>query len=207
MSYTSKVVPTLWVKEWYDRVAGAYHEYRDHLNSFDDAERRRYLPRSLQGTKVLDLWAWDGRTFDRFQDVGFAQYWAADISADLLALHPQQEGVETFVVDLEDERPWNEQSVDVVTSFFVIEHIADIQHVAESVAKILRDDGVWIMTYFPQRKEWTHGQWQDAFKIKLHYHRYEDIEEAMCMAWLEVHEMDLLDDGVTVGKVYAGVKK
>lgn len=85
-------------------------------------------------------------------------------------------------MDLEETWPWMDRSADVVTSFFLLEHIADLQDFADSVDRVLTDTGVWIFTYFPQRKERTHGQGADAFKIQLHYHRYEDIEEAMRMA-------------------------
>ncbi|USN57043.1 MAG: methyltransferase domain-containing protein [Candidatus Peribacteria bacterium] len=100
----------------------------------------------------------------------------------MLGLHPQGDRIESFVVDLEEEWPWVEKSADVVTSFFLLEHIADLQHLADSIERVLTDTGVWIFTYFPQRREWVHGQGEDAFKIKIHYHRYEDIEEAMRMA-------------------------
>jgi ubiquinone/menaquinone biosynthesis C-methylase UbiE len=86
------------------------------------------------------------------------------------------------VVDVEQDRPWANGSVDVVTSFFVLEHIQDLQHLSDAVERVLTEMGVWIFTYFPQRKEWTHGQGQDAFKIQLHYHRYEEIEKAMQQA-------------------------
>lgn len=109
-------------------------------------------------------------------------------------------------MDMEEDRPRSTGDFDVVTSFFVLEHIEDIQHVADEVSRVMTATGVWIFTHFPQRRERIHGHGQDAFKIELHHHRYEEIVSAMELAGFEVHEMDLLDDGRVVGKVYAGVK-
>ncbi len=181
------------------------------------------MPRSLRGATILDIGAGDGRTFHWFADEGFEHYYAVDISRDLLAHHPQSKGVELFVRDVEEEWPRDDKSIDVVTSFFVLEHIEDLQHLADSVERVLTDTGVWIFTYFPQRREFIHSVEvekekktkgekvqvkydEEKFKIQMYCHRYEEIEEAMSRAGLEVHSMDLSDSDGVIGRVYAGVK-
>jgi ubiquinone/menaquinone biosynthesis C-methylase UbiE len=204
MSYDHKVIPTMDVKEWYDRIAGSYHEYHKRLDGFDHAEWRRYLPRNMDGITILDLGAGDGRTYSRFADSGYGRYIAADISEDLLTLHPLWPAIEQLVADISEDLPVEDDSIDLVTTFFTLEHVADIEHLASEVSRVLAPGGRWIFTYFPQRREYVHRDGVKRFKINTIYHRYEDIDAALESARLRIHTMDLMDDGHTIGRVYCG---
>jgi ubiquinone/menaquinone biosynthesis C-methylase UbiE len=60
-------------------------------------------------------------------------YTACDIASKLLAQHPKSnksnkniKSINTVVCDLETTLPFEDESFDMVTSFFVLEHIGDL---------------------------------------------------------------------------------
>jgi len=65
------------------------------------------------------------------------RYVACDIADQLLNKHPGK-NVEKFVCDLEDTLPFDDESFDLATSFFVLEHIEDIETLFSEVYRILK---------------------------------------------------------------------
>jgi ubiquinone/menaquinone biosynthesis C-methylase UbiE len=68
--------------------------------------------------------------YKHFDNIKLNSYTACDISSKLLALHPKgskiNKNTKTVVCDLENILPFNDESFDIATSFFVLEHISDI---------------------------------------------------------------------------------
>jgi ubiquinone/menaquinone biosynthesis C-methylase UbiE len=68
-----------------------------------------------------------------------ARYVACDIAEKLLSRHPNNAGkVEKVICDLEDTLPFDDESFDLATSFFVLEHIEDIESLFNEVYRILK---------------------------------------------------------------------
>jgi ubiquinone/menaquinone biosynthesis C-methylase UbiE len=155
---------------------------------------------------VVDIGAGDGRTYRRFQELGYGSYTAVDMCQKLLDRHPGANDVRRVQCDLSHWLALEDESADVITSFFIIEHIEDIQWLIEEIMRVLRQDGVWILTYFPQRRPYLHQIDGEQFKITQYYHRYEDIEQVISQTWAQLYTTDLLDEWVVIGKVFAIVK-
>ena len=62
---------------------------------------------------------------------------ACDVSPALLALHPGK-SVERVEADLEEVLPFADESFDVVTSFFVLEHVEDLKGLYWEVSRVLK---------------------------------------------------------------------
>ena len=83
--------------------------------------------------------AGDGRMFKYLSPLKPERYVACDIAEKLLSRHPNNAGrVEKVVCDLEDTLPFDDESFDLATSFFVLEHIEDVEHLFNEVYRILK---------------------------------------------------------------------
>lgn len=89
---------------------------------------------------IIDIGAGDGRIYKILQgkNYTFNSYTACDISEKLLHLHPDAGRVKKIVCDLEDTLPLEDQSFDLAFSFFVLEHISDLNHLFMEMERILK---------------------------------------------------------------------
>lgn len=206
MSYNSKHVEILDPKTGYDLVADQYQNFHNHLDSFCDLEIQRYLPRNCNNIDIVDLWAGDGRIFKYFENVNYRKYVACDISEKLLDKHPSNWlKVQKIVCDLEQDLPFDDESFDVATSFFVIEHISDLQKFFGEVYRILKDWWRRIIWYFLQRKEFEWEAWKGKdhkkFKIQQYRYRLEEIQEAAEYNFFKFSYQEIVEDWVLIGYI------
>lgn len=177
MWYDSKHIKILEPKEWYNLIAKEYNQYHDHLTSFDKWFFLTLLPRDSKNLDLIDLGAWDGRIYNilQRQNYEFHTYTACDISEKLLANHKWS--IKKVVCDLEQALLFWDQSFDLAFSFFVLEHIADLDHLFMELERILRPGGKRIIGHFLQRREFIWKKDSQWFKIMLYKHRLQDIEK------------------------------
>jgi len=175
MWYDSSHIAILDPQIWYDLVADQYHDFHDHLDSFEKWTFTRFLPRDKKNLDIIDLWAGDWRLYKYLNQLNPEKYVACDISSKLLAKHPWKI-VEKIVCDLEWKLPFENDSFDLVTSFFVLEHIADLENLFSETYRILRPGWRFLIWYFLQRREFIRKQWKEKFKIRLYNHRVEELK-------------------------------
>mgnify|MGYP002398286978 CR=1 FL=1 len=183
MSYKQKHTEILDSETWYNLVANQYKDYHKHLDSFYDLDIERFLPRDNDELDIVDLWAGDGRMFKHFSNVNFRKYVACDIAPKLLEHHPKKWlKVQKVVCDLETTLPFDDNEFDIAMSFFVIEHISDIQSMLWEVYRILKPGWKLLIGHFLQRREfeWSVWTWDQnkRFKIKQYRYRIDEIKEA-----------------------------
>ena len=135
MSYNQKHILIHDPKTGYNTIADQYGAYHKHLDSFEKGVFVKYLPRK-ENISLIDLGAGDGRLHKYLSPLKPARYVACDIAEKLLSKHPGT--VEKVVCDLEDTLPFNDESFDLATSFFVLEHIEDIDMLFSEVYRILK---------------------------------------------------------------------
>lgn len=126
MSYNQKHILIHDPKTGYNAIAREYGAYHRHLDSFDKGVFVKFLPRDKEDLHIIDLGAGDGRLYKYLSSLKPARYVACDIAEKLLSKHPGN-NVEKVVCDLEDILPFDDESFDLATSFFVLEHIEDVE--------------------------------------------------------------------------------
>ncbi len=203
MSYNSKHVEVLDPKTWYNLIANQYWDYHKHLDSFCDFEVAKYLPRDCHNIDIIDLWAGDWRVFKYFDGINYRKYVACDISDKILEKHPiNWLKVEKVVCDLESKLPFDNDSFDVATSFFVIEHIEDLKWLFWEVYRILKEEWRRIIWYFLQRKEFEREAWKwkehKKFKIQQYRYRLEEIQEAAEYNFFKFNYQEVVENWVLV---------
>jgi len=175
MWYDSSHISILDPQIWYDLVSDQYHDFHDHLDSFEKWTFTRFLPRDEKNLSIIDLWAGDWRLYKYLNKLNPEKYVACDISSKLLSRHPWK-NVEKIVCDLETPLPFENDSFDLATSFFVLEHIADLENFFSEVYRILRPWWRLIIWHFLQRREFIRKKWKEKFKIRLFNHRVGDLK-------------------------------
>ena len=206
MSYNSKHIEILDPKTWYNLVADQYKNFHNHLDSFCDLDIQRYLPRNCDNIDVIDLWAGDGRVFKYFENINYRKYVACDISEKLLSRHPKVWlKVEKIVCDLENNLLFEDDSFDVATSFFVLEHIKNLKWLFGEVYRILKEEWRRIIWYFLQRREFEReaGQWKEHKKFKIQQYRYrlEEIQESAEYNFFKFDYQEVVENWVLIGYI------
>ncbi|MEI6671816.1 MAG: class I SAM-dependent methyltransferase [bacterium] len=136
MSYNQKHILIHDPETGYNTIAEQYGAYHKHLDSFEKGVFVKFLPRDKENLVIIDLGAGDGRLHKFLAPLKPKKYVACDIAEQLLKRHPGK-NIEKIVCDLEDTLPFDDESFDLATSFFVLEHIEDIDHLFSEVYRIL----------------------------------------------------------------------
>lgn len=198
MSYDQKHILIHDSKTGYNNIADQYGDYHKHLDSFDKGVFVKYLPKQ-EWISLIDLGAGDGRMFKYLSPLKPKRYVACDIAEKLLHKHPG--AIEKIVCDLEDTLPFEDKSFDLATSFFVLEHISDIEHIFTEVYRILKTWWVWIIGHFIQRREFVWKKNKDQFRIEFFNHRIADLEKIAHKNFFATHLVPIRENGHNIGHI------
>lgn len=201
MWYDSKHTQILPPKEGYNLFAAQYGRYHDHLNSFEKWFFLTLLPRKTDYLDVIDLGAGDGRLYKLFQiqNIHFHRYVAFDLAEKLLSRHPSHPEVEKIIGDLEKPLSFGDNTFDLAFSFFVLEHISDIDQLFAEVERILQPWWQWIIGHFIQRREFIWKKWADNYKISFVPHRIQDLEKIAQKNVFKTHTIPIKEKGALLG--------
>lgn len=197
MSYNQKHTEMLSPEEWYNRIATEYGQYHEHLDWFyQDIDIARFVPKDPRAV-FLDLGAGDGRIFNQLKSIPYSRYIACDVSQKLLALHPNS--AEKVLCNLEEPFPFQDEEIDVITSFFVLEHINTIEQFFSEMQRILKPWGRAIIGHFIQRREFLREKDKDKFKIQQNNWRIEDLETYAEQNFFHFHKVEVIEKRVLLG--------
>lgn len=202
MSFKKPVLPVLESKEWYDRLDKSYKQYHTHLNGFDKGVFLRMVPRSLEGMDILELGAWDGRVYEYLKDQSFHRYVVTDISPKLLSRHPKGKNVEKVICDVEQKIPFEDESFDLILSFFMFEHIDNLRDVFEEIHRLLKPGGICVIGHFIHRREFVFRDKEWYFKIRQVRRSFEQLEEFAEWAFLDHSYIDVIERWYVMGRIY-----
>jgi ubiquinone/menaquinone biosynthesis C-methylase UbiE len=205
MAYDKKHIASLEVADGYNKLAKQYKEHHKHLDSFEKGVFLRFLPRDLSKKNVVDLWAWDGRLYRFFDGIKMWSYTACDIASDLLAQHPGKD-VKKVVCDMEGALPFDDGYFAVALSFFVLEHVDNLQWLFQEVHRILEKDGEYIIGHFIQRRQFIHKLDGESFKINHIQHSPEEIRTIATEAGFTVHIEEIYEKTVLIGYILICIK-
>ena len=158
------------------------------------------MPKGKQDLHIIDLGAGDGRLYKFLAPLKPTQYVACDIADKLLKRHPGA-NIEKVVCDLEDTLPFNDESFDVATSFFVLEHIEDVDSLFGEVYRILKSWWILIIGHFIQRREFIWKKDKDQFRIKFFNHRIQDLEKLLKKNFFDLHVVPIREEWNTIGHI------
>ncbi|MFA6255765.1 MAG: class I SAM-dependent methyltransferase [Candidatus Absconditabacterales bacterium] len=200
MSYNQKHILIHDPKTGYNTIAEQYQAYHKHLDSFEKGVFVKFLPRGKENLHIIDLGAGDGRLHKFLAPLKPERYVACDIAEKLLKRHSGK-NVEKIVCNLEDTLPFDDASFDLATSFFVLEHIEDVDSLFGEVYRILKSGGVFIIGHFIQRREFIWKKDKDQFRIKFFNHRIQDLEKLLTKNFFDLHVVPIREEGTIIGHI------
>lgn len=191
MAYDSKHTEILPPEMGYNKTKDEYRKYRSHLNSFYSLDFNRFVPRERNDYRVLDLWAGDWRMYEQLKKINPDGYVACDCAKELLSKHPWR--VKKVVCDLEKNWPFEDESFDLLSAFFLLEHIEDIEHFFLESNRILKPKGQLLIGHFLQRRLFMWSINWERFKIQQFPHTIENLEQEAKNAWFMTWILPLRD--------------
>jgi ubiquinone/menaquinone biosynthesis C-methylase UbiE len=118
-------------------------------------------------------------------------YVACDCAKELLSKHPWR--IKKVVCNLEKDWPFEDESFDLLSAFFLLEHIEDIEHFFSEAYRILKNNGQLIIGHFLQRRLFMWSINWRRFKIEQFPHTIEDLENQAKEIWFKTWVMPLRD--------------
>ncbi len=205
MAYDKKHIASLDVADWYNKLAKQYKEHHKHLDSFEKGVFLRFLPRDLTKKNVVDLGAGDGRLYRFFENIKVWSYTACDVASDLLSQHPGKD-VKKIVCNIEETLPFDDGYFTVALSFFVLEHIDNIQWLLQEVYRILEKDGEYIIGHFIQRRQFIHKLGNESFKINQFQYSADQIKDIATEIGFTVHVEEIYERTVLIWYIIVCIK-
>ncbi len=202
MAYDIKVA-VLKPEEGYDKIASNYSSYHKHLDSFDQGMFLRFLPRDHSSFDILDLGAGDGRMHKFFRS--YKSYTACDISQKLLEKHPSWPKIHKLIHNMEKPLPFQDDTFDVVLSFFVLEHLEhkeSLEQVFDEVYRSIKVWGTFIVGHFIQRRAVIFKDKKAKFKIKRNNRRKDEIVDAAEKSLFSVHMQEIFEKDTLLGWLF-----
>jgi len=201
MAYQSKVL-VFWSEEWYNKLATKYKSFHQHLDGFDNGLFRRFIPRDLSWKNILDLGAGDGRIYKFFDGKNFEKYVALDIAKNLLEEHPDWKKIETIIGDLNQNLNLEDKNFDIITSFFVLEHLRELDNLFSEIYRILKSGGTWIIWHFIQRREMVFKDGKEQFKIQQYKRKKEEIIDIAENNFFKIQIQEVIEKWVLLGRIF-----
>jgi SAM-dependent methyltransferase len=146
------------IEEHYCDSPAGYAIYIMHAASYVFAET------FCKGKRVLDFGCGSGYGSAKLADAA-AEVFAVDVSTDAIGYareHYSRPNLRFEAIEANGRLPLPDNSMDVITSFQVIEHVSDTSNYLSEVARVLTKDGIFILItpdrrsrLFPYQKPWN----------------------------------------------------
>ena len=132
-------------KEYADKFVGITPDKLDKLE--DRHIKVLEILSKLKAERLLDIGCGDGNfTMLMARSCGAKEVYGVDISEKGIEM-AKRNGVKALRVDVDEENlPFNDNYFDVVTALEVIEHLFDPDHFLEEVYRVLKPNGIFILS-------------------------------------------------------------
>jgi len=200
MSYNKTKIAVVDAKTWYNNAATIYKQFHEGLASYDKWLFQRFLPRNILHSTILDVWAGDARLYNYFADKWIQRYIWFDCADKLLKRAPSR--VERVVGDIEEPRPFEDGSVDIILCFFVLVHIRDLTHFLNETKRVLKPTWNCIILHNFQRRSYTYTLPDGTFKIEDFHWKPTDIENSAEDIGFWVDKIMLTEKGTDIWVLY-----
>lgn len=181
-----------------------YDKTTNFLNSFEKGKLIEFCG-DLKGKKVLDIGCGTGRVEDLIKTNNAdnpdpnscPQITAADISDEMLKIakhrHPDVEFVQADI----NAMPFKDEEFDVVIAAFVIVHIKNLTKAFKEIDRVLKPNGIFILTNINQRKAPKLQIEKEKIVIKSFYHMPEHVLKALKESFFEVEKEEFVEENGT----------
>jgi len=186
----------------YDMYAKFYDKTTGFLNSFEKGKLLEFCG-DLKGKKVLDIGCGTGRVEDLMKTANIdAKITAADISDEMLKIakhrHPDIEFVQADI----NAMPFKDEEFDVVIAAFVIVHIKNLTKAFKEIDRVLKPNGIVVLTNINQRKAPKLQIEKEKIVIKSFYHMPEHVLKALKESFFEVEKEEFVEEnGVWINQI------
>lgn len=191
--------------DWYNIASKIYGNFHWKLNSWDRWIYKRFLPTSLEGLDILDIWWWDGRIYKQLIDKGINRFVILDISKEMLSRCKWR--VEKYLWDVEDGICFPDNQFDIVFAFFLILHIKDINYFFEEAYRVLKPWWRFLAFHHIEKRPYEYSVDWKKFMIQNYNHKYSDVENSAQKAFFHINSIDVNEWWVMVGKSYCFIKQ
>jgi len=214
MSTSKKFITNVFKPEegydlWAKHYDGDKNEKLAFLNTFDESVIFKMIG-DIENKKILDLGCGTGRLFKGLMRKE-ADLYGADISQEMLNVASKKYSKVKFVKASAYDLPFTDDQFDIVVCAFLIVHLNDLEKAFSEVYRVLKPNGVFILTNINQRKapKLTLNS-KEEIVIKSFYHRPEDVIKALEDVFFEIEDEDYVNSengNVWINQIIKAVKK
>lgn len=198
----NKILPS---SSGYDLAAPDYDKKEKYLDSF---EKGQILPLfgDVKNKKILDVGAGTGRLAVALARIG-AEVTALDVSGRMLEqIKNKSKNIKTVAGDAET-LPFNDNTFDFVVAAFLIVHLKDPSRFFDEAYRVLKDNGLLIVTNINQKEPPEIKTEEGIIKIESFYHRPEKIRQALSsLAFAIEHEIFVKENDLWLNQIIAARK-
>jgi ubiquinone/menaquinone biosynthesis C-methylase UbiE len=126
-------------------MIGEFSRYEESLHT----DRYRYAQRFVEGKAVLDIACGTGYGCGMLRSAGASTVLGVDISSEAIeyaSRHHADAGTVFELGNAEDLPGVQSESIDVITSFETIEHLADVERYLAEMWRVLRPGGEYLVS-------------------------------------------------------------
>jgi SAM-dependent methyltransferase len=160
---------TYFIEEYENQYGRTYIEDFDHIyqNATLRLENIRSYTRTIAGKSLLDIGSAMGFFLKAAQDQGYSQVSGIEISHYAGEYCEKTFGIPTLNIPIENCRLTNQY--DVITAWYVIEHLRNLREVIEHVYSSLNEGGIFACAvpsvygplFYSQREKWIQNHPED----------------------------------------------
>ncbi len=183
------------VEQGYDLYAKQYDESQGYLDSFERYDLFEMLG-EVKGLRVLDLGCGTGRMSEYLIKFG-AEVVGLDISEEMLKIARKKLPKVEFVQGDSDKLPFEDDSFDMVVASFLVVHLPTMDATFDEAYRVLKPGGNFIVTNINQRKAPKLKIGKEEIVIKSHYHRPDEVIEALEKSFFEPMEERFVEESDT----------
>jgi len=187
-------------EEGYDIYADHYDASLAFLDGFE-RDRLFAMMGDVSGKRVLDVGCGTGRMIENLKKFG-AKTVGLDVSKEMLRVARKKFLSTELVLGEVENLPFEDLTFDMVIATFVIVHLADLRLAFEEVYRVLKDDGIFILTNINQRKAPKLKIGKDEIVIKSFYHRPEIVLQELKDCFFEIEKEEFIDqEGTWINQI------
>lgn len=179
----------------YNLLADYYNKKEKYWDSF---EKDQVLPLlgNVKEKKVLDIGAGTGRLAVRLANLG-AEVTALDISEVMVDKLKAKSYKLKAILGEAENLPFDDNSFDIVIATFLIVHLKDLEKFFDEVYRVLKPDGLFLVTNINQRKAPEIKVGKDLIEVESYYHKPELVVEELESLAFSVKENKFIKEGDT----------